>query len=455
MINCFLQDKSLHNRVTGTYTDADINSGHGYLTDYLKSYFATAKTFTDKRASRLDLGGGVQSSQPMSLHFDGAQDSSGIDFSAIPDADRDAFFNIIEALAYNIVGDAGAYETLFAGSGATFGIYTASSLERSVTNTAKDFFENDVDAAEAISARGWVQFTCTLDGTEETFKVWLASAEFEADYPITTFTHITYPDDPTRLLNGTYTGAAAMADASQYATTDINTTVSTGDNTGVKTFTSIYNPGGISNVLNPSVYFLVFYKGAEPTNQEVRAQIRDDLLGRSLTDENTWKTILPDLFVSGRHFIVPFWDNIEELPGDIDVYRGIVNHQSGQDLLETIFDEYETSFIAANAEILTSSASEMLLMALPSNENDVADLSLVSDYPTYQPIDGTVPFFENQDLATQTFNIKLASAIAVLTGADNNTEFGEDSFEGRNWLTFTANFKEYHVLKSDQFPESY
>ena len=453
MLNCFLHDESLHNRVTGTYSDTDIDSGHGYLTDYLKSYFQSPKTLVDTRADRLDVDG--ESTYRMKLHFDGDKDLSGIDFSAITQSERDALFNIIEALAYNLAVDAAAFETLFAGSGATFGIYSVETLQRSITNASKNFYIDSVTAAATVNVRGWVQFDCTLDGVEETIKVWFSNSEFAVDYPDVTFTHITYPDDPSRLLTGTYTGAQAMAAASAYSTTDIDTVVSSTDNTGAKVFSSVYNPGGISNVLNPSVSFIVFYKGKEPTNQQVRDHIRTELVDLALADENTWKDILPDLFVNGRHFIVPLWDNSYDLPGGGVLRQGIMNYENALDMMEVVFATYDPVFVKANLEILLSSASEMFLIALPSEDNEPGDRSLLADYETYQAIDGTIPYFENQSIETQSFNIALAGAIAVATGATNTLTFSEDEFEGREWITFSANFKEYHVLKSDQYPSSY
>lgn len=456
MLNCFLHDKSLHTKTTGIAHEADKDAGYGYLTDYLKSYFNVPTILPDSRTNRLVVEG-VQSDYRMELHFDHNEYDlePDIDYSALTQTELDALFNIIEALAFNVVADDDAYETLLTGSVA-FDIYTPESLVRSVTQATVDFTINQSAAPVEVEVREWVSFECTLNGFTQTYKVWFGRDEFAADYPHTTFTHITYPDDPARLLAGTYTsGVSAMAAGSDFASTDLNVTVSGSDNTGVKKFTSVYNPGGTSNVLNPAVSFLVFYKGKEPSTQQVREHIRDDLLGLSLAIEDVWKTILPALFVNGRYFFVPLWDNFVLLPGDITLRSGIMNYKKALDLMLTVFSSYDPQFVEDNMEITLSSASDMYLIGLPSEDTDSEDPTLAELYPTYQPIDGTVAFFDNQTIETQEFNVQLAAAIAVLTGASNNLTFGEDEFEGRQWLTFSANYQEYHVLKSDQFPEVY
>jgi hypothetical protein len=392
----------------------------------------------------------------MELHFDSTKDDSGITYSSLPQAELDALFNIIEALAYNVVADDAAYETLFTGSGATFGIYTPASLTRSATQNQLDFFIDGAAAAVSADVRGWVAFECTLGGTTETFKVWFGRDEFKLDYPHVLFTHVMYPDDPQRLLDGAYTsGILGMAQSSAFSSNEVHETVEGTDNSGTRQFTSEYNPGGIRNVLNPDVTFVAFFKGKEPTTQQTREFIRNDLLSKGLAPEEVWKPILPDLFTNGRYFLVPFWDNITQLPASVELKRGIISHKRAHDLISTIFSVYDPAFVLENLEVTMSSASEMYLIGLPSNENDPAFLSLREEHPTYQPIDGTIPHFEHQTLETQDFNVTLAAAIAALTGASNNLVFGEDEFEGRRWLTFSANFKEYHILKSDQFPLNY
>ena len=451
MISCFLQDRSLHSRTAGTFTDDEPDSGYGYVTDKLKSYFKTPTTIEDSRDNRLDLGGGEISTYPLKFTFDGEFNNETVDLDLLAADEYKQLFNVIEALVYFSDLDDSAMETLLLGSSVDFGVYEPSTFSRSVSVGTPTFYTDGVVAGVVKNVRNWISFTANLSGGQVTFKIWIGNESFLADYPHTYFVKVVYPGDPAKLLTGNYQGVIdAISDLSEYNADESTDPVGLQDNSGLYEFSSAYFPNGTT--LTDRVSIVVFYKGAVPSTQEVRVFIRDELLARNIAAESVWREVLPDLFVDGRFFLVPAWDHYVALPTS-DLPKGIVPLTKVEEVLAAVYPSQDINWLKQRAETLVSASSEFVIIAVPDSGNDANAMSLVAEHPTYVPVDASVPYFANMEIKTQQFSISLASAMAVLVGAQNNHLFTEDVFDGRTYLSFVADLKEYHVLKPDSYPD--
>lgn len=450
-LSCFLQDRSLHSRAAGTFTDDEPDSGYGYVTDKLKSYFKTPVTLLDLRDTRIDLGGGQLSTYEMRFTFDNEFYNESADMDALTVDENKQLFNIIEALIYFSDLSDSAIESLLTGSSVDFGAYEPGTFGRSVTVGTPTFYIDSTAAGVSKNVRNWVSFDANLGGGQVTFKVWVGNASFLGDYPHTYFEKVIYPGAPAKLLAGSYTGVIdAISDISEYNIGETSSPVGAQDNTGLYEFRSAYFPTGTA--LTDQVSIGVLYKGAYPSTQAVRVFIRDHLLSLSLASETVWREVLPDLFVDGRFFLVPAWDHYISLPLS-NLPHGIVPLTKIVDILEAVYPNQDIEWLKSKAETLVSASSEFVIIAVPESGNDAGSMSLLAEHPTYVPVDASVPYFANQELKTQQFSIALANAMAVLIGSQNNYLFTEDEFDGKTYLSFVSELKEYHVLKPDSYPE--
>ncbi len=450
MINCFLFDQSLHTREAGIFTDTEVDNGYCFITDKVKSYFVTPTSLKDERAVRLDIGGGVVSTYLMQLAYDTEFNSETVDLDALSTDETEELFNIIEALGHRNDLDDTAIESLLAGSPATFGDYVAESFARSAAIGTMDLFQDDAVAGVSRNVYNWVSFTTNIGGDDITLKIWLSRDDFLSDYPHTYFTKVLYPGDPALLVNADYSSIiSTIADMSADIISNAVTPVAANDHSGLIQFMSAFHPqgGGIPD----EVAIGAMYKGAVPSTQATREFIRDDLLALSITTESVWKIVLPDLFVDGRYFLIPAWDHYEALPG-ITHPHGIIQGDRSQAIMEAVFPTKDPVWLADQYELLVSAGSEFYILGIPDAGNDVTFMSLVAEHPTYQPIDAQNPTFVNLTPVTQAFNISLSNAIAVLLGGSNEEVFTVDTIDGREYLTFINNLREYHVLKPSSYP---
>lgn len=448
--NVFILDKTLWTPPSDdTYSDDAIDSGFGYLTDKVKSYFKTHANLPDKRATRLSVSGHV-STYPMQLVYDSDRtDPDTPNDLTAPEIEQ--LFNIIEALIYYSFMDDAAMESELVGNPADFGIYVPASFDRSSSVATVDFYESDGATADAKDIHKKVSFDIVGASFSATFVLWISRDSFLIEYPYSTIQEVVYPGDPAKLVTSNYSDIIdALTEATEYAFTLLNQPVSGFDNSGVVLFASEYHPQGTIDFGN--VTFAVVYKGPEPSTQELRDHIRTEILGMGIAAQEVWEEVLPDLFVNGKYFIVPAWDHFKALPGPITLPQGIISLPRMDAIAKAVFPNMDVAWIEQYIETLVSAGSEFVLIAIPDTGNDSEFRSLLEEHSTYQPIDATKPYFQHQEAHTQDFNASLSNAVAVLTGASNLEVFTNDEINGLLYLTFIAGGKEYHVLKPESYP---
>jgi hypothetical protein len=455
MIDAFLTDMSLNHKTLGVFTDSEVSSDYGFLSDFMKSYYKTPTHLKDLRSDRIANSNGDVSDFKLHISYDAEMYSGvgSIDLDGLSDANNEKLFNTIEATIYLSDKTDEEIETILTGSSALFGVYVPESLNRSVAIGTVDFYKDAVATRTITEVRHWVSFQFT-DGTNtETIKVWVANDSFIEDYPNTYFTKVVYPTDPELLLNGNgQTRLESISDSSAYVFAEVEPTVGQYDNTGLARFESRYIPSGMS--VGDNVIFGVLYKGKKPNTQALRDYIREDLLSRNLAVRATWELLLPDLFVDGIYYLIPMWDNFKNLPG-VELAQGIINHQKMMNVTKTVLPTFDETFLNEKMEVLLSSASEFYVVGIPDPGNNETFMSLQAEHPTYQPVDARNTHFEHQEEKTKEFNREFAGVMAKLRGAANEGVYTEDEINGRNYLSFVSNYKEFHVLDPDSFPSEY
>ena len=450
-IYAFFSDEALWNYSNSDIaTIPDVNTGVGYLTDNMINYFNTPVLVNDKRTQRLLLLGSRAKGESR-LYTDQDRFDGGVNpFAGAQESELQQLFNTIEYiyLVQNKTRD--EIDTDLQSDGSTYGAYIADSLQISSTATTTHVNIEDGSPVENIDIRNWIEFEFTLNTHTHKFHIWLKGADFLNDYPYCTIVDIIMPAEPGTFLHMTeYDNVVdAISKSAQYVNQILDQRIHNGDHSGMMPYTTTYHNNNFASEYQFS--FGVLYKGRPPTIMEARSAIRQALLDTGLADEDTWRELFPDLFVNAQFFIVPMWDNTYILPTKT-IYPSIIDYTHMYDIMHTIFPNRDEIQLKDEMEVMTNSATEMLLATLPAEQNEDRR-SIKAEHPTYLSVDATTPAWDDQELKTREFNQDLSNCIGVLLGGVNVYGYMTANYQEREWLVFVSNFVEYLVLKQDSFP---
>lgn len=454
MIYGFLSDEAMQLKPYPPIKHDDVNVGVGYLSDDMVNYFATPEALYDKRSQRLLVqGAAFVAIGDMVLSYDRDR-VEALNPSIWTDATSETYeqlFNIIEAAAlaqYDLDAD---LDTLFITQPSVYGIYESGTLQRSMTYTNAQISMYSGNAGNLL-VRHWVQFGIKITPTSETlmFKIWLGGEEFMTDYPYTTITVVVPPCEPSKLVDPNFQNIVdTLSRSAIYMNAIIGDEMKKKDHNGMKSYQTAYNSS--QYVTRYEFPFGLMYKGPEPSSQVARIAVRNYLLELKkeddtlLASEATWRSLFPELFIQAQFFIIPQWEDTFEVNNET-YERSITSVKSTLNKLLEIFTWLEEVHVREYAEMIFTKASLLLLSTVPHPDNETI-MSLNSEHFTFMAIDSTNQFFDVMQDHTKDFNSKLNACISALKGAPNTYTFLTTTIEGREYLSFTSNFIEYHVLK--------
>lgn len=463
----------------------------GVLTDRLFSYFNQPDSISDPRFThtannRLTLNGTIAVGKTW-LYYDKKYADSVIDnisaliyqqsdtslqINARNDARR-RLFNVIECIYLSRTTSGmplteSALNTILVGEASSFSGYVANSLRTSVATTSSSYTNTSSDNTEQAIYTSFT-FSFALDTSIVSFKIWLNSDVFMAEYPHTTIVKTVYPCEPMRMLHPmerdasnrtienlvTYEKIGAVITTSKYKDTQLEASIRTYDHTGMLQYMTDYTHSDLG--LTYRMAFAVLYQGAAPTASAMRDAIRDALLAEVLlnTDtplatEATWLSIFPSLFVEASYYLFPMYFNRINYPNSVVIDRGIVNSTRIYNTVRAILPQMDAATISNQLELLRAPGSGLPIACVPLVDNTGVHISLIHEHPTYQPIDATgstVGNFGTMTSATQEFNVMLADCIKVALGlVPNGGRYTTNLIDGREYLVFVNKAIEYHLL---------
>lgn len=492
MIYAFCSDGSFAGVGGGTLVSHNQieQSKLGVLNDQMVNYFLNPTALIDPRSvnpsnnQRMICSPfGMRADGRMMLQFDNTRVGDGNDYTNIrpayldtndavaideisnSDIMRRALFNIVEYcfLQHTSAGtvvtlpDAETLNNSMVGEAGTFSGYVAGSLQLSAGTTSSKIrldsssttgyivYETEVPFYQ------WIQFDYRVSSTVSvTFKIWLGMDAFLTDYPLSVLMKVVYPCDPEKLLDMDFTNiVSAITESSGYKDTQLQESIKAIDHSGLATYVSRYVNSSLATYYR--MPFTVLYKGCVPTSTAMRDYIREELLSLGLATEEVWKGVLPDLFVDGGFFLIPFYNNRVELVDNYVIDKNIVSYNYFRTKLAELFPNNNVDQMVANGSLLMAAGSGLYIYAFPDSGNSASMRNLATIHPTYMNIDANNRHWDMMDEKTQEFNEDLASAINIALGLSENTLFTEEVIAEKNFLAFITNFVEYHLLRKDSF----
>ena len=348
---------------------------------------------------------------------------------------RAQLFNIIEAIymAHNSETDGSnpytkaQLESLFeTAKQSTYKGYVANSLKLSSTVTKAVYKYAFVSGSKIVIANApehdyydHFEFQYNYGDTADTIvtiKVWLNNDIFYDDYPYSTIIDVLYPCNPSWMLYPESSGGEiqAVIAAAKYKDKQIDNAVTENDHSGANTFTSRYVHPIVGS--NSRMSFVVMYKGNVPSSADMRLAVRNaltsetDNYGNVLASVDTWKSILPDLFIDAEFYLIPCYFQRVPYSPKVTIERSIVNYRSLYNKTIRLFPNSDSQKIFDYMELLQAPGHDLYIVAIPvdlGTEGSAPTFSSVlALHPTYQALDsiGTVSKFVRSDDTTYQAN---------------------------------------------------
>lgn len=468
----------------------------GVLNDQMINYFLNPTSLFDPRSVSQNNNKrlvctpfGKQASGRMALQFDNTRKGDGNDYSHVrpvymdeadargidaisqSDITRAYLFNIIEYcfLQHTSIDTLPSAEQLDSAmkTESTYSGYVPGSIQVSTLVTkSKIWLTNsltgyelyppkDSDESKDIQLPFYqsIQFQFRVGTDVLTFKIWLGMEAFLADYPLSVLVKVVWPCDPARLLDMDFANTvAAIVESSGFKDEQLQQAIKSEDHSGLATYVSRYVNSSLATYYR--MPFTVLYKGCAPSSAAMRDYIREELLALGLATEEVWKGVLPDLFVDGGFYLVPFYINRVSLTDGYVIDKNIIGYNQMIQKIVQLFPNTDIDWIRKNGSLLMAAGSGLYIYAFPLIDNPSDLLNLGSIHPTYQNIDANAGmYWDLMTEETQSFNMDLALAMKVALGlqSNDNNLFTEEVLEQKNYLAFISNFIEFHLLKQESY----
>lgn len=265
--------------------------------------------------------------------------------------------------------------------------------------------------------------------TRATFQVTLPSGSTSITYTLTVFTSV-----DAFLLGYTVSSIVAVIPPLTYETIYTASLVTTNTNvfsTAATTATLNYNTtkallgtvavSGISeysailtDTLGNSVPvpFNILYKGRAPILTEIREAIRAALLASGIGDEAGWHAKFPGVFIVGRFYLIPLWDQSYAKPDEI-VFPSLVHVPTARLVAQQVLDALGISTIGDHLDLLPVYYNTMTTIGVPDGAGIIAGNQLSSLIPDYQSYPTETENFFYMSATTQSFAKQLNAIIAL------------------------------------------
>ena len=420
----------------------------------IANYFHKNTVIKDPRSSRLTYESKTVTGE-ISYCYDLSKQPEDI-FSGMAKADLETFFKMIEMVYMsNATKGQSKLNQEFLADAKIKKLYKADSLSLAVTDLSATIYNlNGTKDLYQITLPVYFDFTITYKNNPVEFRVYLTRDYFLENYPLSTINKIIEPCDHKYLLDpGKWSGKVdTLITSNEHSFEILDKSIISEDHSGLYIYKTRYvvNDPQVNQVTTQWLPFGVLYQGAKPSILEIRRVIREQLLSYGTAAKEVWEELLPDLFITGSWYLVPYWDNTYTRP-DGEIYPSVCNLKKLYDIIPSLFPDTEISFIESHMEALVVGKSEIFLAALPDPLNEKY-FDLTKLHPTYQyhmMQDGSA--FLNMDLDTREFNTRLNIAVAVAMGESVSSSVQNNTINELVWHTFVSGKYEFNLLSKDSY----
>jgi hypothetical protein len=427
----------------------------GTLTQNTLSFFNQPTTIDDTRSPSSRDVNWAPNTAP-SVVIDSEVFGSFIDVvNALPQNIASKFFELIDRAAFRYSSSipVSTVETYLNTDTDTHAIYVPGTLELS-TRIVTDTVYLQSNTTMSVSIPDFIRFSVILPSgsTTRQFDITLftESSAFKAGYSSTTVLKVVPPTSYQNLLSGSLlaenSNALSVAGQSGGLIYDnTNAAFVLDQPTGTAEFTVVLIDSAQHRLTVP---FQILYKGRVPGMVEARAAIKAAVLGSGVGTEAAWRLRIPGLFIEGRFYIIPMWNETFTKPGQT-VFQNILNVPKVIDNTKDVMASKAWTNVGDYIEIMPVSFDRMISTIVPELSGITGISSAATLFPDYQAFSPTEANFQYMLADTQAFSTHL-NAILALDFAETTSSAYQKSTESLfEFFGFVVGAYEFCVITKD------
>lgn len=416
------------------------------------SYFSTPTAIIDKRTPTDRAVNWAAQTRPRIVVDHDVFDTFTATIAALPLASLNQLFSIVDKVLFNYLptDTPAGLETFLTSNVSTKDVYVAGSLSVS-TRIVTDNVYVDGAAPKQISVPAFVAFDVLVPSgsTTKTYslKLYASISAWLSGYSQSVIAEVIPPLPYEKLLNESIHTATdnIFSTATLSATLSFNTVEARLKSTvvsGMFEFRAVLQDS--SNTVG--VPFNILYKGRVPTLFEIRNAVKQKLLNSGVGDETAWKKRIPGVFVSGRFYVVPFWDNTYAKPDQL-LFPNVIGFNDMSSITSQILSTLGYSDVRDYMDIISIYYNHMTASVIPdlSGSFTVKRLSdIVPDYQSYSASDEQFGYMQD---TTKAFVRDLNTVLSIASSTTPvSAVYGPNTEGALSFYSYTAGNYEICVI---------
>jgi len=457
-IHLFLADDAWSDRTAAAHPGFG-PGGVGQLSMVGLSYYRAPFVIHDKRAPSVRDVWWAAQTKPRIIIEQEEYAAFIARLQAISTAELDSFFAVMDQVVYkyDIHSNVNVVDGILSVE-APYGVYVPGSLSipsaEADTENGNIYFDTPGPATLVRVPKSVlfsIEFTTGGATVMYDVRVWATNNGFRAGYPLTKVMAVVPPLPYARLLNDSLTGTGtnSFQTASLISSLSVNQLqepIEDADITGYMQYqVRIYDSAG--NMV--TTWFNMAYKGQVPDRLVLRQAARTATLASGVGTDSQWRARIPGLFVDGRFYITPMFNNTTDRPDQV-IFPSVINWKKFLDDTKAALPFLDASSIEDHAEFITTAYQTLIASVTPHPLNGSA-VSFRALHPSYQAYGTTDTNFQNMAGPTRQFASTLITTLAVASGNTTNTLYPVVTDNNTDYVPFEVGAYEYYVMTKESF----
>lgn len=174
------------------------------------------------------------------------------------------------------------------------------------------------------------------------------------------------------------------------------------------------DPSNPDNSLN-TIWTVVIYGQMDGNSDYIKDAIRNYISDNSTRNENDWRALIPDIYLSTEFYIFPRWLNmaISERELQVGQYSPIVNLKRELNYLKSFMSNLTSTHIETFLAVIPFQFKSVTCLVIPGMENRDNVFNIKDVFPDYLNVPTTELLFELQNTKTKEWVILMGYALVA------------------------------------------
>ena len=315
-----------------------------------------------------------------------------------------------------------------------------------------------VSNQEGIYFPSWIGFvqlgiSNTQFYSDNLIKIWYSDERFRIEYDENEIVVI----PPVSNLEGLFSSKASVENAlinfrNNELINRINLAQNNIPSTTINNETYLWkDPTNVNNTLN-TIWTVIVYGRLDGNSDYIKDAIRQYIADNSTRNENDWRALIPDIYLSTEFYIFPRWSNmsISERELQAGQYSPIVNLKRELNYLKTFMTNLTSTHIETFLAVMPFQFKSVVAIVISGKDNRDNIFNIKDVFPDYLNVPTTEVLFELQSTKTKEWIILMGYALvaAETIGTFDSVPLGMRKVFRNNILYVTFKYDNIEYLVS-------